>query len=238
MPPPSPTGHPFDSWSAFYSALRLADKKWLEEYGGKIGIFSGENSYLMTIRAAQPLITKDWAVLGTTEARILLGLSDDDGSDYGLLGSMKAAGFAKNVFMDAKPKNLKTRKAIHDAISSLRRVPLNSSFPLMARKTYEVITNYEGFSFGVATRLLALARPEVLVSVNSESLVQLSQLSGLSQATVKTPAGYEKLVKWIMGGKWWNSSQPKGELEREVWSYRAALIDSLIYEGHHFAPRI
>jgi hypothetical protein len=91
-----------------------------------------------------------------------------------------------------------------------------------AEKAHEVITNREGFDVGVATRLLALARPEVLVSVKV--------------AQIRTSAGYEKFVKWIMKGKWWNSPEPKHPLEREAWSYRAALIDGLVYEGHHFDP--
>jgi hypothetical protein len=37
-----------------------------------------------------------------------------------------------------------------------------------------------------------------------------------------------------MNGKWWNSPEPEDPLEREAWSYRAALIDGLVYEGHHF----
>lgn len=235
MPSPVPAIHPLESWSAFYGSLLRADKQWAVKYAGEFGIFSGRNTYLKTIRVAQPLITKDWAVLSTTEARILLGLIDDDGTDYGQLGSMKGAGIAKNVFLEAKPKNLKTRQAIHDAIVMLRKVPLNSSLPLMARKAHEVITNREGFDVGVATRLLALARPEVLISVNSESVERLAQWSGLPAATIRTSAGYEKLVKWIMSGKWWNCPEPKEALEREAWSYRAALIDGLIYEGHHIA---
>ncbi len=233
MPAPTPPADPLESWPAYYAALWGADKKWAAKYGGTMGIFSGHNSYLLTLRAARPLIAKDWATLSTTEGRVLLGLVDGE-TDYGLLGSMQAAGTAKNVFLDATPKNLKTRRAIQDEIQNLLRVPLNSSFPLMARKAHEVITNREGFDVGVATRLLALARPEVLVSVNSESMNRLAQWSGLPVAQIRTSAGYERFVKWIMNGKWWNSPEPEDPLEREAWSYRAALIDGLVYEGHHF----
>lgn len=237
MPAPGPPANPLADWPAYYTALWSADKKWATKYGGTMGIFTGQNSYLLTLRAARPLITKDWATLSTTEGRVLLGLVDGD-VDYGLLGSMQAAGTAKNVFLDATPKNLKTRRAIQDEIHNLLRVPLNSSFPLMARKAHEVITNREGFDVGVATRLLALARPEVLVSVNSESMNRLAQWSGLPVAQIRTSAGYEKFVKWIMNGKWWNSPEPEDTLEREAWSYRAALIDGLVYQGHHFDPHI
>jgi hypothetical protein len=85
----------------------------------------------------------------------------------------------------------------------------------MARKAHEVITNRDGFSVGVATRLLALARPEVLVSVNNESVGRLAPWSGMPITTIKTPTGYEKLTKWMMGGKWWNSPEPKDSFERK-----------------------
>lgn len=235
MPAPSSAADPLESWPNYYAALWSADRKWATKYGGTMGIFTGQNSYLLTLRTARPLIAKDWATLSTTEGRVLLGLVDGE-TDYGLLGSMQAAGTAKNVFLDATPKNLKTRRAIQDEIRNLLRVPLNISLPLMARKAHEVITNREGFDVGVATRLLALARPEVLVSVNSESMNRPAQWSRLPVAQIRTSAGYERFVKWIMKGKWWNSPEPEDPLEREAWSYRAALIDGLVYQGHHFDP--
>jgi hypothetical protein len=73
------------------------------------------------------------------------------------------------------------------------------------------------------------SRPEVLVSVNSESMNRLAQWSGLPVAQIRTSAGYERFVRWIMKGKWWNTPEPEDPLER-----RAALIDGLVYQGHHF----
>jgi len=49
----------------------------------KTGVFSGITSHVSTIRLAQPIFARDWAVLSKTEACILLGLIDDDGTGYG-----------------------------------------------------------------------------------------------------------------------------------------------------------
>ena len=76
------------------------------------------------------------------------------------------------------------------------------------------------------------------MSVNNESVERLAEWSGMPEATLKTSAGYEKLTKWIMGGAWWNSTQPEDTFEGEVWSYRAALMDGLIYGGAHFAAHM
>jgi len=230
MGSPLPPGGLLESWRGYVAELRRADKQWVIKYEGKFGIFTGENTYLGTILRAQPLITKDWSTLSVTDAQILLGLKPE----YGLLRSMQAAGTAKNAFLESSPKNLNTRRTIQEELLLLRKVPLDGGFPLMARKVHEVISNRDGFNTGVATRLLALTRPEVLVSVNSESAAQLAQLSGLSEATIRTSLGYERLIKWVMQGKWWNTPAPSDPFESQIWPCRAALIDGIIYQGHYF----
>lgn len=234
----SPSGSPLTSWNSYFSALVKADEGWMVKYGGKFGVYRGRNSHVSTIRAARSLFNADWRSLSVSDGRILLGLIDEDGADYGHLGSMQAAGMAKNVFLDPTPRNLATRVAIQEAIRELLVVPLNDSLPLMARRSHEIITNRDGFSAGVATRLLALARPEVLVSVNKESVARLAHWSGIRAAVIKTSPGYEKFIRWVMQGRWWNAPAPSDAVAREVWSCRAALIDALVYEGQHFKDHL
>jgi hypothetical protein len=82
--------------------------------------------------------------------------------------------------------------------------------------------------------LLALARPDSLVSVNGESAAGLAELSGIAPARVKKSAGYEELIEWTMGRPWWSAAAPETLIERDLWSYRAALIDAFVFEGDHF----
>ncbi len=231
MHAPVELGHPLDSWHAFVGALVSADEQWIEKSEGNHGVFSGKNTYLGVIRNAQPLFNVGWESLSKDDARVLLGLPGEGGVDYGLLGSMKGAGVAKNVFLEASPKNVKTRQEIKLALDDLRRVP-TSALPLVARRAHEIITNREGFDFAVATRLMALARPEALVSVNSESAERLAQWSSFSVNSIKTSKGYEKLIKWVIESKWWSAPKPSESLEYDLWLYRGALIDALVYQGH------
>jgi hypothetical protein len=161
-----------------------------------------------------------------------LAWQGDGGNEFwGQLGCMKGAGLANNVFLEPTSRNLKTRRIIQDALAEIRRVPLGRSLPLMARKAHEVIGNLEGFKGGVATRLMPLARPEVLISVNSESVERLADWSGIPKSAIERPKGYERLINWVMHSNWWNAPAPQDSLERELWMYRAALIDSFAYRG-------
>ena len=202
-----------------------------DEIGSKLGIFTGKNTYLGAIRAAQPIFKKNWGALSEEDGRILLGLSDKDGYDYGLLGHMRRAHTAVDVFLKPSHRNLKTREEIKLAIDELLpRAPIDD-LPSRALRAHEIITNRDGFDFGVATRLMALARPEALVSVNSESVQGLAQLSGYPASGIKTSRGYERLIQWVINGKWWNVPQPTDPRDRDLWSFRGALIDALVFEG-------
>lgn len=223
--------NPLESWPAYLHALRETDKAWMIKTQGSTGIYSGQISWVGTIRAALPVFAKDWAMLTRAEACILLGKADGGNEFWGQLGCMKGAGVANNVFLEPTSKNLKTRRTIQDALAELHRVPLGNSLPLMARKAHEVIGNLDGFKGGVATRLMALARPEVLISVNNESVDRLADWSGLPKSAIESPKGYEKLINWVMHSSWWNAPAPHDSLERELWMYRAALIDGFAYSG-------
>jgi len=224
------------NWDSYYADLRHRDLEWQKEYEGRMGIFDGETNYYSIIREAQSIFDKDWESLCKRDASVLLGLVDSDKKNYGLLGSMGGAGRAKGVFLTHTAENLAARREIQDELLRLKGVPLHSlMLPSMAKKAYEVITNRKGVGGGVATRLLALARPEVFPSVNSESIGRLGQWSGVSESDLGKSSGYEKLVRWIMTEEWWKSPEPMEGIEREAWSYRAALIDGLIYGGEHFA---
>jgi hypothetical protein len=86
----------------------------------------------------------------------------------------------------------------------------------------------------VTTRLLALARPDVLVSVNPKSIQGLSRVSGVPVPELKRPAGYVRLIQWIIKSHWWNSPRPKDPQEVEIWNARSALLDVFVYDGEHY----
>ncbi len=163
----------------------------------------------------------------------MLGLIDG-AADYGHLGAMGAARTVKHVFLNVTADNLETRQTIHEAVNSIMAQALDASFPRRARRAYEIVRQSRGFGTGISTRLLALARPDILVVVNGESVGGLAELSGIAPSRLKKPAGYEGLIEWTMGRPWWRAQAPDTQPDRELWLYRAALIDAFVYGGNHF----
>ena len=91
----------------------------------------------------------------------------------------------------------------------------------------------KGFGPGAATRLLALARPDFLVSVNGASAAGLGKLiSGKPRKPEWLAKRYDKLLKWVYDQPWFKAKKPESclELERKIWNSRAALLDAFVYE--------
>jgi hypothetical protein len=224
--------------SAYYARLTEADALRKHEYpvfiSAKTSV-SNNNvliSWVETIEAAAELFQdeRDWADLGDGEIAVLLGLRHG-GKDWGLLGNMGLAGTAVQAF-----------KRLPDVRSFIRG---QLSFVLQAKHIGQVAANVigsisalPGFGGGIATRLIALARPENAVSVNNGSAPGLAKLLGWRQnpLTLATAQNYPRLLGWLSEQPWHNSPEPtEAELQR-VWKIRAALIDVFVYEPPRKSP--
>jgi HKD family nuclease len=225
IPPFPKQPNPYESWGAYFKAIVRAHTEMAKK-GGDYGVFSGRNSYLHVLRVVEPIMRKPWESLSEEEIAILLGLHND-GFDYGPLGSMEVAGNAKKVFKQSSS----TRSEIKAALDEVRNAQVGLvDVPTFAQKAFERIRRH-GINVGVATRLLALARPDVFVSVNKKSKKRLANESGLSIAEIEQPSGYKKLIAWLLKSPWWTTSEPTGGgWESACWQYRAALIDVLVRE--------
>ena len=90
-----------------------------------------------------------------------------------------------------------------------------------------------GFGYGAATRLLSLARPDRLVSVNRGSK---NRIKGYFGRTLDITDGerfadrYTEFLRWLHSHAWFNH-EPSTGFEREIWSCRAALLDAYFYTG-------
>lgn len=84
---------------------------------------------------------------------------------------------------------------------------------------------------GIASRLLALKRPDYFVCLNSKNMRALCEEFGIKNIY---PHDYERywieLVARIVDSVWWNAPQPVAPLERRVWLGRAAMLDAIFYD--------
>ena len=179
----------------------------------------------------------DWTNLTQRECYILRGFGQEEKEegDWGLLGTLKGAGRVVRVF---NPVNMPDVRPIRTQLCGYVNQVLNSDDNEVAQNAHSVVQKimknsekFYGFGAAAATRLLTLARPDRLVSVNGQSAAGLGKLSGLPTGRDPLAKHYEELLNWVYEQPWFNAPQPDDPLERTIWHSRTALLDAFVYEG-------
>ena len=216
------------SWKEYLAALEQCNELWLAE-GVNWTVLGKEYSYAHTIdEGNQVAHRKSWARLDDRERAILLGLRDDSEGAWGLLGNLTRATKVKAVFGDSgKIENRETLQRVRNAVERVIRAP-DRNFPDVAVKALERICGEDGFGVGSATRLLTLARPDRLVSVNSKSRDGLAAVFGLAPTTMEK--NYGQLLENLYRAPWYEGPPGRGKRELQLWNMRAALVDSFVYD--------
>ena len=223
-------------WPSYVAALRAANRYWVNAVGASVD--GDTTSWLNTITLGNEVVRRNsWNVLSKTDYQLIMGIEvkiDDIEAGFGLLGSMRGAGAAKNVFNEASPRNLTIRERIRQALQPvLAATP--ADFPVAAIEFIREVKSIERFSGAIATRLLALARPDLAVSVNKGSQTGLAALSGLPATSLSgVPNGprgrsYADLLTYLRRQQWYSSPAPHGAYERTLANARAALLDCIVY---------
>jgi hypothetical protein len=225
-----------DDWPSFVRALRVADRYWKKRI--RLSVDGEMMSWLNTITLGTAIVTREsWRHLSKDDYRLIMGIEKKVGEveiGYGLLGSMKAADDAKNIFNEASANSLAIRRKIRDALQPvIQATP--AAFPDATAAFMRTVFSIGRIGGGTATRLIALARPDLGVSVNRGSRDGLAAMSKLPASSLdKMPSGprarsYVDLLRYLMQQPWYSNPTPRNEYERTLASARAALLDSLVY---------
>ena len=180
-------------------------------------------SYMNAIAARRQLLLGNarWTQLDRSRFLVLKGgASRGDSGWWGLLGRM-ARGHEKAV----RDHEVTIRPVLNRVVSAA-----DTEFPEVAVEAMQELTSIDGMAHGMATLLLALARPDRLLSLNSASQKAYGELSGMSPSTLGAPRNYCKLLEWLYAQPWYaDSPGTDGDLEG-IWRFRAALVDAFVYE--------
>lgn len=222
-------------WPSFVRALRVASSFWQREFNCTV---DGEaSSWLNTVTLGMEITRREsWDELSDVDYHVLLGIRDnaDDVMGYGLLGSMQGAGEVKTTFL----KNTATHLRIREHVRSCLQGPIHASdstFPDAAVAFIRQVSALERFGPAVATRLLALARPDRAVSVNNGSRPGLAELSGLPRSALSNVPGgpraksYADLLAFLATKDWYRHPKPATRYEQTLANARGALLDCLVY---------
>ena len=160
----------------------------------------------------------------TMEKR-LLGLLRKEGADWGFLGRMRSLAYI-TIFQDEYTLN-KIQDAVHGVV-----VADDNDFPGSAIEAYDKITDIKNLGPANATRLLALARPDRIVSINGGSRDGLAEYFKLNLKGDPLPSErYRSLLDRLYEKPWFNGPGPEAPCESNIWSMRAALMDCFVYRG-------
>ena len=90
--------------------------------------------------------------------------------------------------------------------------------------------------YATASRLLALRRPDWFIAINKGNLPGISDAFGVAPSRLKddrywVESNWERLILPLRYSEWWDRERPGDELEAQIWDNRAAMLDSLYYNG-------
>lgn len=204
------------SWEGYVSLINAQQNRPLAD-GNKVRVFGSHPSYFHEIDEAAKIFRQEptFADISKADRQFLMGM----GRSSGFIGTMRAAGYAKEIVNESPEK----------VGAALDLVPLEG--PLARGLVEEVLnklTQLKGVKVGVASRLLAVKRPDVFVSVNNGSKPQLARLIGGKR--IDTVKQYLALLDHIWSTEWYAASEPEEEHGVSIWRRRAALLDSALYE--------
>jgi hypothetical protein len=219
-----------EHWDSFVAAIIGADEYWAVQWEREAPVTAETSSWLNTITLGRAVVRRaDWSKLSREDFHLLFGRAD-----YGGLGSLGAPGHANNVFNKATRGNLQIRRTIRDALQPAIDAS-DAEFAQAACTFIATLNNIDGFGGAIATRFLALARPDRAISVNRGSRKRLSELTGLPPTSLAhAPRGqassYMNLLRWFEQKDWYSNPNPRDVRERLLANARAALFDALVYD--------
>jgi len=153
----------------------------------------------------------------------IAGLPTDFNEHWGWFGSMRGAGYYHQAVNNNNPH----------ISAALDEIPLNGP---VSREHYEAYLAEFVQAFpsgksgvGIASRLLALKRPDYFVCFDSKNKKGLCQAFEIKQTGMDYERYWEEIIECITDSAWWNEPRPRNALASTVWDGRAAMLDAIFY---------
>lgn len=156
--------------------------------------------------------------------KTIAGLPNTWNEYWGWFGSMKGAGYYHQAINENN----------EHISSALDEIPLQG---IVTRDNYDAYVDefVRAFPNGrdgisIASRLLALKRPDQFVCLDSKNKTRLCKDFGIKQTGMEYERYWDDVVCRIMDSAWWNSPRPKQKEAGQVWLGRAAMLDAIFYQ--------
>lgn len=94
---------------------------------------------------------------------------------------------------------------------------------------------HSGYGYGVITisRLLAMKRPDVFFCITGGNKKYLYKDFGIKKdiKSNEYERYWDEIIQRIHKSEWYNTKEPIDIIEKELWSKRVAMLDTIFYEG-------
>ena len=87
-----------------------------------------------------------------------------------------------------------------------------------------------GHGAAVASRLLAMRRPDQFVCLDSANRARLCGDFGITQNGMDYARYWEEIIERIRDAPWWNAKRPADRIQAAVWDGRVAMLDTIFYD--------
>ncbi|HCE1795965.1 TPA: phospholipase D-like domain-containing protein [Vibrio parahaemolyticus] len=166
----------------------------------------------------------DYKSMPLAARKTIAGLPNDVHKHWGWFGSMKGAG----VYHSNINNN---NEYISEA---LEHIPLCGEISISQYNQY-VETFKKAFPNGrdgisIASRLLAMKRPDFFVCIDSKNNRAMCADFGIKVSGMTYERYWDELISRIHESVWFDSQEPSKKLEKRVWRGRVALLDCIFYE--------
>lgn len=201
------------SWKEFEAAVRAPGGDLLQD---RIDLLAAAREAFR--------LSGEFHLMDVDTRAMIAGLPNGRTDKQGYFGSMKGDGiFHSAVKGDAV------------AISTaLDRIPLDG--PIVREHYDAFVAEFETAlpdgrqRPGIASRLLAMKRPDVFVCLSKRNRAALAQDFGISVSSINFDIYWDGVVARIKDSRWWSTGAPRGGNELAIWQGRAAMLDAIFYE--------
>lgn len=156
--------------------------------------------------------------------KTIAGLPNDMETRWAWFGSMKGAGYYHQAVNE---NNGHLSQALENIL--LYGVVTRTDYENYIEEFIKAFPN-GGHGVGIASRLLALKRPDQFICLDSKNQKNLCADFGIARTAMNYERYWEEIVERIMDTPWWNQKRPDDRLEGAVWDGRAAMLDAIFYE--------
>lgn len=181
-----------------------------------------------------------FAAMNEGERKLLAGIDNYQNYDYGLFESVPS--IATQYCQLIKEKYKQVSKALNNIPNFPEKVT-RTHFLNYKNEFLKLMQNDgEGINIPTFTRLLVMKRPDYFICINkpnkdkiyNELNVYPSLFNKQNYSDNKNiiyDHYWDEIIQKIIHSVWWNSPCPRGKIEKQIWKGRAAMLDSIFYEG-------